>query len=64
MKNYEIHLYEVEYKTLMFEIEARGEKEAIRKALKAYKIEGPDDSWITGWKVEGHKAFLVGNTDE
>lgn len=64
MNKYEVHLYETVSKTLMYEVEARGEKEAVRKALKDYKLEGPDDEWITGWNVQGNKVFLVEGSND
>jgi hypothetical protein len=59
MKKYEVLLYEVQFNTLLYEVEARGEKEARRKALKEYRVDGPDDSWITGAKIESEKVYLV-----
>jgi hypothetical protein len=59
MKKYEVLLYEVQFNTLLYEVEARGEKEARRKALKEYRVDGPDDKWITGAKIENEKVYLV-----
>jgi hypothetical protein len=59
MKKYEVLLYEVQFNTLLYEVEARGEKEARRKALKEYKVDFPKDSWTTGAKIEGDKVYLV-----
>lgn len=64
MKKYEVHLYERVYKTLMYEVEARGEKEAVRKAMKEYNVDGPDDEWINGSEIEGSKIFLMGGSNE
>ena len=64
MKKYEVLIYEVLYRTNLYEIEARGEKEARRKGLREHKFEDPAEIWITGWKIEGEKVILVGNGEE
>ena len=65
MKKYEVLLKEVQYHTVLYTVEARGEKEARRKALKEYKYETPEDKWITGWKlVDGEQVLLVENDNE
>ena len=65
MKKYEVLLKEVQYHTILYTIEARGEKEAKRKALRDYKYEDPEDKWITGWNlVDGEQVILVETSDE
>ena len=65
MKKYEVLLREIQYNTVLYTVEARGEKEARRKALREYKYETPEDKWITGWKLtDGEQVLLVENDDE
>jgi hypothetical protein len=65
MKKYEVLLREVQYHTVLYTVEARGEKEARRKALREYKYEDPEDKWITGWQlVDGEQVLLVENDSE
>jgi hypothetical protein len=65
MKKYEVLLKEIQYHTVLYTVEARGEKEARRKALREYKYETPEDKWITGWKLaDGEQVLLVENDSE
>ena len=65
MNKYEVLLYETQLNTLLYEVEARGEKEAIRIALREHMIEDPKEEWVTGRKIEGEKVYLiVNNTKE
>lgn len=59
MNRYEVTLYETIKKTLVYEIKARGEKEAIRKAKRLYKFEGPDEQWCTGYNISEDAAVLL-----
>jgi hypothetical protein len=62
MKNvYEVILYETQLNTLLYEVEARCEKEAIRIALREHMIEDPKEEWVTGRKIEGEKVYLIAN---
>lgn len=62
MNLYEVTLYETIKKTLVYEVKARGEKEAKRIAKKLYKYEGADEEWITGCSiVEDAGVLLVEN---
>jgi len=61
MKKYEVLLYETQFHTLLYEVEARGEKEARRIALREHMIEDPKEKWITGYKIDGEKVYLVAN---
>ena len=47
MKKYEVLLYETQLNTLLYEVEARGEKEAIRVALREHMMEEPKEKWKT-----------------
>ena len=59
MKKYEVLLYETQLNTLLYEVEARGEKEAIRIALREHMFEDPKEQWVTGCKIDGQKVYLV-----
>ena len=59
MKKYEVLLYETQLNTLLYEVEARGEKEAIRIALREHMMEDPKEQWVTGCKIDGQKVYLV-----
>jgi hypothetical protein len=60
MNRYEITLYETIQKTLIYEVNARGEKEAKRIAKRLYKYEEPDEQWVTGYCIsEDAIALLV-----
>ena len=59
MKKYEVLLYETQLNTLLYEVEARGEKEAIRTALREHMMEDPKEKWITGYKIDGEKVYLI-----
>lgn len=59
MNRYEITLYETVKKTLIYEVLARGEKEAKRKAKRLYKYEEPDECWITGYSISEDAIALV-----
>ena len=60
MNRYEITLYETIQRTLIYEVNARGEKEAKRKAKRLYKYESPDEQWTTGYCIsEDSIALLV-----
>jgi hypothetical protein len=59
MKKYEVLLYETQFNTLLYEVEARGEKEAIRIALREHMIEDPKEEWVTSRKIEGEKVYLT-----
>ena len=59
MNRYEITLYETVKRTLIYEVLARGEKEAKRKAKRLYKYEGPDEEWITGYSISEDAIALV-----
>jgi hypothetical protein len=61
MNKYEVILYETQLNTLLYEVEARGEKEAIRIALREHMIEDPKEAWVTGRKIEGEKVYLIVN---
>ena len=61
MKKYEVILYETQLNTLLYEVEARGEKEAIRIALREHMTEDPKEEWVTSRKIEGEKVYLVVN---
>jgi hypothetical protein len=64
MKKYEVLFYETQLNTLLYEVEARGEKEAIRVALREHMIEDPKEAWVTGRKIEGEKVYLIVNDAE
>ena len=51
MNRYEVTLYETIKKTLVYEIKARGEKEAKSKAKRLYKYEDPDEEWFTAYSI-------------
>lgn len=59
MNKYEVTLYETVKRTLVYEIKARGEKEAIRKAKRLYKFEGADEEWITGYNISEEASALL-----
>jgi hypothetical protein len=59
MNLYEITLYETVQRTLIYEIKARGEKEAKRKAKRLYKYEGPDEEWVTGYSISEDAIALL-----
>jgi hypothetical protein len=61
MNKYEVLLYETQLNTLLYEVEARGEKEAIRIALREHMIEDPKEEWVTSRKTEGEKVYLIVN---
>ena len=64
MKKYEVILYETQLNTLLYEVEARGEKEAIRIALREHMTEDPKEEWVTSRKIEGEKVYLIVNDAE
>jgi hypothetical protein len=59
MNLYEITLYETVKRTLIYEVKARGEKEAKRKAKRLYKYEDADEQWITGYSISEDAGALV-----
>ena len=59
MNRYEITLYETLKKTLIYEVKARGEKEAKRKAKRLYKYESPDEQWCTGYSISEDAIALL-----
>lgn len=59
MNRYEVTLYETVKRTLVYEIKARGEKEAKRMAKRLYKYEGPDEEWTTGYSISEDAAVLL-----
>lgn len=62
MNLYEVTLYETVKRTLVYEVKARGEKEAKRKAKKLYKYDDPDESWVTGYGIgEDASVFVLEN---
>ena len=61
VNKYEVIFYETQLNTLLYEVEARGEKEAIRVALREHMIEDPKETWVTGRKIEGEKVYLIVN---
>ena len=61
MNKYEVILYETQFNTLLYEVEAKSEKDAIRVALREHMIEDPKEKWITGYKIDGEKVYLVAN---
>ena len=62
MNLYEVTLYETIKKTLVYEVKARGEKEAKRIAKRLYKYEGADEEWFTSYEIsEDANAFLLQN---
>lgn len=62
MNLYEVTLYETIKRTLIYEVKARGEKEAKRKAKKLYKYEEPDEKWPTAYGIsEDALALLLEN---
>jgi hypothetical protein len=62
MNRYEITLFETVKKTLIYEVIARGEKEAMRKAKRQYKFENADEEWTTGYFIDDSaKAMLIEN---
>jgi hypothetical protein len=63
MNLYEITLYETIKKTLIYEVKARGEKEAKRKAKRLYKYESPDEAWITGYNISEDAGSLILEND-
>ena len=63
MNLYEVTLYETIKKTLIYEIKARGEKEAKRRAKKLYKYEREDEGWITGYNISEEAGVLLLEND-
>lgn len=63
MNRYEVTLYETIKKTLIYEVEARGEKEAKRVAKRLYKYEGPDEEWTTGYNINEECIALLVEKD-
>ena len=61
MNKYEVLFYETQLNTLLYEVEARGEKEAIRIALREHMFEDPKEQWVTGRKIDGEKVYLIVN---
>jgi hypothetical protein len=59
MNLYEITLYETIKKTLIYEVKARGEKEAKRKAKRLYKYESADEAWVTGYSISEDAGALI-----
>ena len=59
MNKYEVTLYETIQRTLVYEIKARGEKEAKRTAKRLYKYEGPDEEWTTGYSISEDAIALL-----
>jgi hypothetical protein len=59
MNLYEITLYETVKRTLIYEVKARGEKEAKRMAKRLYKYEGPDEEWVTGYSISEDAIALL-----
>ena len=59
MNLYEVTLYETIKKTLIYEVKARGEKEAKRIAKRLYKYEGADEEWVTGYNISEDANALV-----
>lgn len=59
MNRYEVTLYETIKKTLVYEVKARGEKEAIRTAKRLYEYEGADEEWCTGYDISEDAAVLL-----
>jgi hypothetical protein len=63
MNLYEVTLYETLTKTLIYEVKARGEKEAKRKAKRLYKYESPDEQWCTGYSISEDAGALILEND-
>jgi len=61
MNKYEVILYETQFNTLLYEVEAKSEKDAIRIALRTHMIEDAKEEWVTGRKIEGEKVYLIVN---
>ena len=61
MNKYEVLFYETQLNTLLYEVEARGEKEAIRIALREHRFEDPKEKWVTDRKIDGEKVYLIVN---
>jgi hypothetical protein len=59
MNLYEITLYETVKRTLIYEVKARGEKEAKRKAKRLYKYEDEDAMWVTGYSISEDAGALI-----
>ena len=59
MNLYEITLYETIKRTLIYEVKARGEKEAKRKAKRLYKYEDADEKWVTGYSINEDAGALM-----
>jgi hypothetical protein len=59
MNLYEVTLYETIKKTLVYEVKARGEKEAKRMAKRLYKYEDADEEWVTGYSISEDAAVLL-----
>lgn len=59
MNRYEVTLYETMQKTLIYEVKARGEKEAKRIAKRLYKYESPDEEWCTGYSISEDAVALL-----
>jgi hypothetical protein len=59
MNLYEITLYETVKRTLIYEVKARGEKEAKRKAKRLYKYEKEDEVWVTGYSISEDAGALI-----
>ena len=59
MNLYEVTLYETVKKTLIYEVKARGEKEAKRIAKRLYKYEDPDEQWPTGYSISEDAISLL-----
>jgi hypothetical protein len=59
MNLYEVTLYETIKKTLIYEVKARGEKEAKRKAKRLYKYEDPNEEWFTTYSILDDALVLL-----
>ena len=59
MNLYEVTLFETIQKTLVYEIKARGEKEAKIKAKRLYKYAGPDEQWTTSYLISEDAIVLL-----
>jgi hypothetical protein len=59
MNKYEVLFYETQLNTLLYEVEARSEKEARRIALREHRIEDPKELWVTDRKIDGDKVYLI-----
>ena len=63
MNRYEITLFETVHRTLIYEVKARGEKEAKRKAKRMYKYDDPDEEWTTGYSISEDAIALLTEKD-